>query len=1184
MIEMGYAGSPFNRIPGRITVHEENPNYSSIDGVLYNKDTTTLIEAPIFLSGSFVVPKTVTSIETYAFQNDTLLTSIELPASIAGTQPIKNSAFSGCSKLKQLIVRSQTPPDFTSSQYPFNSLPTSTCVLYVPKGTVDAYKAANQWKNFTTITEASLFYDLGNGYSYKISANGKYITGYAGFVWENKEDGDNTVTRIPLCTNLQDVNDFGVIIGKFQDSNYIVNGSPIESGGVYKDGAWISLGLGRYGATTNSTESGSSVNAITNDGWVFGMAYEKNSVAKVIPIVWKPDAVTGAYTDTLVYRFPDDDIPVVDRIQGTRFLDASAHGEIASGWAVYAATHGTRRPIIWRSPTDYKIINPDATGEAHGVSPNGKYVTLTTGGRAALYDVDNDSLIVFGQEGTTSSDVSDDGLVVGFRSTVGEGRKGFLWSDKLGYIELKDFIEKYTPEIILSQDFQFSNNDNDYMMDVPMSVSADGLIFTGWRGAGIVRKIWVVALPAPLDLVSRPHGLTASVDPATRNVVELSWSAPTDLNGHNLDYYNIYREGQFLAQVDAYDPTVYVDNDAPSGHISYSVSAVYDVSPTTPLGRESNPSESIQASIIDNYNLPFYDGFDSGSHASNYWTTTSSFASTWRISDGYQYPGYSTIFLTSGDQTPYSQTITSKPLDATGQTKVTASFIYQLNTSSPFVGVRDTIYFEVSSDIYGTTWNTVKPYIMNAVTPWTSQTLDITDLVKGKVFRARFRAVSGANRTALVFYIDEFSIAIEPVAAPGGVKAIEDVSGNVQLAWQDPSGSYGLTYAQSSKKDIIGNEGVPFIAVNKFDLNDIATYKGLKLTSISAYINGKGRNATTETKIKLAVFVDNTRVRTQEVTTFEENAWNTFLLDEPIDLSSVTSELAFGIDVVEHDASTLPLATDYSQTVKGKGDAFSEDGGNTWESLTDWDYAHSWCIIGNVRAAAAAATETERTQGILGYEIYRDDVKINAGWNFGQAYVDTTFTGTQASYVVKAFYSIGGLSDASISANSKSANAVLSNLTVSEGTLTPAFNDTIMAYTVAVANSKENITITGTAAHSSATVSGNGAKSLNVGNNSFDIVVTAENEITTKTYTVAVIRNDVSGLENINAKISVYPNPTTGKVYIKNETGKEPAIIVTDLLGNKLLQGKSNSVDFSAYPEGVYLLNIDGKIIKIMKK
>jgi hypothetical protein len=204
----------------------------------------------------------------------------------------------------------------------------------------------------------------------------------------------------------------------------------------------------------------------------------------------------------------------------------------------------------------------------------------------------------------------------------------------------------------------------------------------------------------------------------------------------------------------------------------------------------------------------------------------------------------------------------------------------------------------------------------------------------------------------------------------------------------------------------MGNEGVPFIAVNKFDPEELTAYKDLYLTSISAYINAKGREATTDTKLKLAVFIGNNRVVTQDIESYEGDTWNTFALNEPLKITA-DANLLFGIEVAEHDVYSYPLATDHSLGTKGKSDIYSEDGGSTWKSLADESYPYNWSIIGNVREAAST---TERTPGVLGYEVYRGDVKINTGLTFGQAFVDTTLTDKEeVCYKVKAYYIFGGI-------------------------------------------------------------------------------------------------------------------------------------------------------------------------------
>ncbi|MVN21798.1 Ig-like domain-containing protein [Mucilaginibacter arboris] len=98
----------------------------------------------------------------------------------------------------------------------------------------------------------------------------------------------------------------------------------------------------------------------------------------------------------------------------------------------------------------------------------------------------------------------------------------------------------------------------------------------------------------------------------------------------------------------------------------------------------------------------------------------------------------------------------------------------------------------------------------------------------------------------------------------------------------------------------------------------------------------------------------------------------------------------------------------------------------------------------------------------------------------------------------------------------KSSNANLTNLTLSAGTLLPAFTAAIISYTATVADNAASITLTPFTADPNATVkinnttvvSGNasGPIDLPVGSTNVQIVVTAQDGVTTKTYNVNVTR------------------------------------------------------------------------------
>jgi len=104
-----------------------------------------------------------------------------------------------------------------------------------------------------------------------------------------------------------------------------------------------------------------------------------------------------------------------------------------------------------------------------------------------------------------------------------------------------------------------------------------------------------------------------------------------------------------------------------------------------------------------------------------------------------------------------------------------------------------------------------------------------------------------------------------------------------------------------------------------------------------------------------------------------------------------------------------------------------------------------------------------------------------------------------------------------------STNANLSGLTISNGSLSPAFASTTTDYTANVSFSVTSVTVTPTVADPTATVTVNGSSnltnpiSLNVGDNTIAVLVTAEDGTTTKTYTITVTRAAASTNANLSA-------------------------------------------------------------------
>jgi hypothetical protein len=93
----------------------------------------------------------------------------------------------------------------------------------------------------------------------------------------------------------------------------------------------------------------------------------------------------------------------------------------------------------------------------------------------------------------------------------------------------------------------------------------------------------------------------------------------------------------------------------------------------------------------------------------------------------------------------------------------------------------------------------------------------------------------------------------------------------------------------------------------------------------------------------------------------------------------------------------------------------------------------------------------------------------------------------------------------------KSSDATLSVLEIDGVTLSPAFDANTASYTANVPYGISSVTTTARANHANASVGGAGERSLAVGANTISILVTAEDGVTVKTYTITVTRAAYSG-------------------------------------------------------------------------
>ncbi len=157
-----------------INVEQDNTKYSSLDGVLCDKDKNLLVSYPagkvqteytipnsvtIIGSDAFdsatglnlvTIPSLVQTIETNAFYGCTGLTSIIIPNSV---KEIGYGTFSGCTGLTSITSKIEDISKVVMQDEVFVGVNKETCTLHVPKGKVDDYKKADQWKDFKNIVE-----------------------------------------------------------------------------------------------------------------------------------------------------------------------------------------------------------------------------------------------------------------------------------------------------------------------------------------------------------------------------------------------------------------------------------------------------------------------------------------------------------------------------------------------------------------------------------------------------------------------------------------------------------------------------------------------------------------------------------------------------------------------------------------------------------------------------------------------------------------------------------------------------------------------------------------------------------------------------------------------------------------------------------------------------------------------
>lgn len=209
------------------------------------------------LTGELVIPETIgsnsqTGVKTYNADelkiieigpqlayNETGLTSVTIPASVKN---IGSMAFAGCTGLTQVKSEAAIPPVLQNKA--FDEATTSSAVLTVPAGTAEAYRAAEGWKNFAAIVEATTGDNL-SMQSFSIAPGGSVTvplslttsTEYYGCQFEMElPEGLELASDGAALSEAIDQNDFAFSYSATSDNSYIFilyssKHNPLPTGG-----------------------------------------------------------------------------------------------------------------------------------------------------------------------------------------------------------------------------------------------------------------------------------------------------------------------------------------------------------------------------------------------------------------------------------------------------------------------------------------------------------------------------------------------------------------------------------------------------------------------------------------------------------------------------------------------------------------------------------------------------------------------------------------------------------------------------------------------------------------------------------------------------------------------------------------------------------------------------------------
>lgn len=125
-----------------ILVVSDNLHFCSIDGVLFSKDTTELIQYPIANARvEYIVPPAVTTICKSSFRHCSSLAFLTIGYNVSR---IDYGAFDGCFGLEVITCLNPHPANLEEKVF------VGDCPIFVPCGSLESYHSSWKWRDYVT--------------------------------------------------------------------------------------------------------------------------------------------------------------------------------------------------------------------------------------------------------------------------------------------------------------------------------------------------------------------------------------------------------------------------------------------------------------------------------------------------------------------------------------------------------------------------------------------------------------------------------------------------------------------------------------------------------------------------------------------------------------------------------------------------------------------------------------------------------------------------------------------------------------------------------------------------------------------------------------------------------------------------------------------------------------------------